>query len=130
MDWTEGNNDWLEGADEEEIRWRGVMKEKWNKMMREAHLHPIKRPDEGPTNAYGEEEAHNEVLARLVEEGNAAAEARMEERWAEMNRICQEAEGPPKVSIDKSMKKFAVFRPDGVAVVFEDETEDVVLELE
>jgi hypothetical protein len=71
--------------------------------------------------------------ARLVEEGNARPEARMEERWTEMNRMAhlrQEAEGTPKVLVDKSMKNYAIFRPDGIAVVFEDETEDAVLEVE
>jgi hypothetical protein len=45
-------------------------------------------------------------------------------------RLCWEAEGPPEVSVDKLMKKFAIFRPNGQIVMFEDKTEDVVLEIE
>jgi hypothetical protein len=68
------NYDWLEGADDEEIRWRCAMKAQWEEMMREFRLHPIERPDEGPQNAYGEEEEQNATLARLVEETSAAPE--------------------------------------------------------
>jgi hypothetical protein len=86
----DNNTDWLEGADDDEIRWRCAMKKKWDEMMREA------RTDTGPPNAYGEEE-NDRVLARLEEEEFMAARR---EEALEMERIGREAEkGPPEVSV-------------------------------
>jgi hypothetical protein len=92
----DNNTDWLEGADDDEIRWRCAMKKKWDDMMREARLHAMERPDTGPPNAYGEEE-NDRVLARLEEEEFMAARR---EEALEMERIGREAEkGPPEVSV-------------------------------
>jgi hypothetical protein len=70
----DNNTDWLEGADDDEIRWRCAMKKKWNEMMREA------RTDTGPPN--------ERFMAARREEA------------LEMERIGREAEkGPPEVSV-------------------------------
>ena len=73
-------------------------------MMREARLHPIERPDEGPQNAYGEEEIQNRVLERLEEEAYVVATREEAIELYRSTRLLREAEGPldPEVTVDAS----------------------------
>jgi hypothetical protein len=115
---------WVE---EEDTCWQEIIEERWVELMHQACLC---WEAEGPTGVYVDEKANIEEGEQSgVEEEDAHWQEIIDKKWAEMTHqahLCWEAEGPMDLYVDASMEEFAVFRPDGEAIVFE--AEDIMFE--